>query len=178
MYTVSGASSATITSAVGSNLNRIVMPRMGKKKLVFLRRLCSLSWAPASAQVWTLGLCVCWSASRRRGAADHMRDLKHPNRLVITANHDGGRIAEEAYRWLSVWRGRSPDCLAAKPQQARQVHLDLFWQYFLFRAEEIRSAGEQNTETCCLWVKLVDVNYVAWGAAVWLSNENENAPPL
>lgn len=156
-----------------------------EKRNVSLRRLCSLSWVPASVQVWTLGLCVCWSASRRCRTADHIRDLKQPNRLVITANHDGGRIVREARRWLSVWRGEakfvsllSGNFSTAKPQQASQDHLNVFWQYFLFIAEEIRSVGKQNPQTCCLWVKLVNVNYVAWGAAVWLSKENKNAFPL
>lgn len=106
------------------------------------------------------------------------RDLKQPNRLVITANHDGGRIVREARRWLSVWRGEakfvsllSGNFSTAQPQQASQDHLNVFWQYFLFIAEEIRSVGKQNPQTCCLWVKLVNVNYVAWGAAVWLSKK-------
>lgn len=155
-----------------------------KKKPLFLRGLCSLSWVPVSVQVWTLSLCVYvgWSASRRCRAADHMQDLKQPNRLVITANHSEGFIVKEAYRWLSVClTGRSQDCLAPHqplfhcnpplPQQNGQDHLDMFWQYFLFIAGEIRSSGKQNTQICCLWVKLVNVNYVAWGAAVWLSIE-------
>lgn len=92
-----------------------------EEKLLFLRRLCSLSWVPASVQVWTLGLCVCWSASRR--CRDHMRDLKQPNRPVITANHDGRWIVKGAYRWLSVWWGEAQIVLPltnhfsnAKPQ--------------------------------------------------------------
>lgn len=145
----------------------------GEKKHLFL----FLSWVPATARVWTLGLCVCWSASRRCRAADHMRDLKQTNRLVITANHDGGRIVEDACRWLSVcWEEAQIVSLlgghfsTAEPQQACQDSLSMFWQYFVFIAEEMRSPGKQNTETCCLWVTLLNVN--AWGAAVWPSNEN------
>lgn len=134
-------------------------------------------------QVWTLGLCVCWSASRRCRAADQLRDLKEPNRLVITANHNGRGMYSEggAYRWRSAWRGETQGdhIPTAKPQQAFKDHHKMFWQYFSFRPEGIGSVGKHNTETrCCLWVKSVNANCLAWVAAVWLSKENKNAPPL
>ena len=66
--------------------------------------------------------------------------------------------------------GRSQDCLAARRQLfhceapeglSRTSRCVLTFFFFSFIAEEMRSVGKQNSETCCLWVKLVNANYVA-----------------
>lgn len=152
-----------------------------EKRDFFPGRLHSLSWSPASVQVWTHGSCVCWSASRRCRAADHIRDLQS-NRLVIIANHKGGCIRKGSWQMTINLRKRSPDCLGAqqplfhcKAPTDLSRHHNVFWQYFLFIAEGIFMLKNKTEAQCCLWVILINGNNVACGEAVW--QRKQNAPP-
>lgn len=112
-----GVYSTRIKGPVASNLNWIVLPTLRKSNLSFLEDS-PVSCVPAPFQVWTLGLCVCLLKCFQTlcRATDHMRDLKQPNRLVITANQAGGLIVEEAYRWRSVQQGeREPQSVRPSP---------------------------------------------------------------
>lgn len=167
MYTISGAWSTTITSPVGSNLNRTVMPRMRKETSL----LDGSAVSPECLLQSRFEHWACVSAEVLPDAADHMRDLKQPNRLVIIANHNGGCIVKGGLQMTVSLTERSPDCLAAHqplfhckaPTGLSRPSQNVLTVFLIHSWREFWSVGKQNTETrCCLWVKLVNVNHVAW----------------
>lgn len=152
-----------------------------EKKPFFLRGLWSLSWVPASVQVLNTGLvCVCWSVSRPRRATDHMQDLKKPNRLVITANHDGRMYGDGGLQMSISLTVRRQDSLTAHQKLFHSkvwagfsgssqlllilpIHSWWNWSCRGTNCKDVLFLGE--IAQC----KLADV---AWGAAVWRRGEN------
>lgn len=155
-------------TSVRVNLNGTFMLRMRKETSYWDKCAVPLECLLLSR----IGHWACVSAEVLPDSRDHMKGLKLPKRRAVIAN--------QALRWSDRVKPRLSCCsLATFPLQGPHRLVKTIWKYFFFIAEGIRSVGKQNTETeCCLWVKFINVNDVAWGAAVWLSNENKIVPPL